>query len=174
MKKNGPNAYNKYAFPSQMTFLKVRVGRESVCREELATYIIDRSMFEDRFIFAENAYQNGLLSEKEFDEYSAFFDKLHKETEPFDVSVYLRASVDTLTSRIGSRGREMETDIDLEYLKKLSGLYEEKFLPNLEKYSVKGKIFVYDVDEMEVEELAERVFKDIVEVMEKRGEEEEQ
>jgi len=168
MKKNGPNCYNKYAFPTQMLFLKVRVGRESICKKELGTYIIDRSMFEDRFIFAENAFQNGFLNDKEFEEYNAFFEKLQKETQPFDVNIYLRAGVDTVTQRIKSRGREMEEDIDVEYLGQLSKLYEEKFLPNLKKFNKNGAIFVYDVNDISEEELASKVYDDVKAVMEEK------
>ena len=161
MKKNGPKAYNKYCFPSQMLFLKVRVGREDKCKSNVGTYIIDRSMFEDRFIFAENSFQNGLLSEKEFEEYNQFFEQLLEETQPFDISIYLRAKVDTLVERIKKRGREMESQIDRGYLETLDSLYENKFLPSLKQFNQGGAIFVYDVDDCCEEELAGRVFADI-------------
>lgn len=168
MKKNGPNAYNKYALPSQMVFLRVRVGREASCANNIATYIIDRSMFEDRFIFAENSFRNGLLSEQEFAEYCDYFEFLSNSTQPFDVSIYLRANRDTLVQRVGKRGREMEDDIDPVYLETLNTLYEEKFLPYLEQSGKGGKILVYDVNEMNSDELAKRVFEDVMCVMEGR------
>jgi len=54
MKKVGPNAYNKYAYPVQMVFLKSRLEREQECKDDSKTYVIDRSIFEDKYIFAEN------------------------------------------------------------------------------------------------------------------------
>lgn len=166
MKKNGPKAYNKYALPSQMVFLKVRVGREASCVNNVGTYIIDRSMFEDRFIFAENSFRNGLLNEEEFKEYCDFFEYLSNSTQPFDVSIYLRASTETLVKRVCKRGREMEDDIDPLYLETLNTLYEEKFLPYLKESGKGGKILVYDVNELESDELAQRVFEDIAAIME--------
>lgn len=168
MKKNGPNAYNKYALPSQMVFLKVRVGREACCSTDIATYIIDRSMFEDRFIFAENSFQNGLLSDKEFEEYSEFFELLSSQSQPFDVSIYLRANTETLVKRVKMRGREMEDDIDPEYLETLNGLYEEKFLPYLKGCGKGGVILIYDVDDIGSDELAQKVYEDVTEVLKKR------
>lgn len=165
MKKNGPNSYNKYALPSQMVFLKVRVGREAICSEKIGTYIIDRSMFEDRFIFAENSFKNGLLSEKEFEEYCEFFELLSSQSQPFNISIYLRAKTKTLVNRICKRGREMEDDIDPEYLETLNELYETKFLPYLKESDNGGKIFIYDVDDVGSDELALKVFEDIMGVM---------
>lgn len=169
MKKNGPNAYNKYALPSQMVFLKVRVGRESSCNTDIATYIIDRSMYEDRFIFAENSFQNGLLNKKEFEEYCDFFEHLSNKTDPFDISIYLRAKTKTLVDRVKKRGREMEDDIDPDYLETLNKLYEEKFLPYMKESGQGGNLLVYDVDDVESDQLAQKVFEDIQNVMKEGG-----
>jgi deoxyadenosine/deoxycytidine kinase len=50
---------------------------------------------------------------------------------PPDLVIYLRASVDTLMSRINSRGRDYERKIMPEYLQNLNDLYEggSKTLP---------------------------------------------
>ena len=44
---------------------------------------------------------------------------------PPDLVVYLRASVQTLTSRIHQRGRDYERDISADYLARLNHLYDE-------------------------------------------------
>ena len=62
LEKNGPTAYNKYSLPSQLQFLKNRINTELTCTEDDLIYIIERSIAEDRFVFVENMFRNGLLN----------------------------------------------------------------------------------------------------------------
>ena len=92
MKQNGPFAYNKYAFPSQMTFLSAGLKREKLCAENGNVYIIDRCLYEDRFVFAQNSRNQGLLNENEFADYKQEFDNIRSSIAPFDAIIYLKAS----------------------------------------------------------------------------------
>lgn len=162
MKKVGPNAYNKFAYPVQMVFLKSRLEKESKCNEPDKTYIIDRSIFEDKYIFAENQKRTNQISEEEYQEYMHFFNENYSTVRPLDVAIYIRACTDTLVERIHKRGRDMENSIDTNYLSDLSVLYEESLLPALQEMS-KGKlvVLVYDVDNIDADTLAKKVFDDI-------------
>jgi deoxyadenosine/deoxycytidine kinase len=163
MKKVGANAYNKYAYPVQMVFLKSRLERESACNSDDKTYIIDRSIFEDKYIFAENQKRTNQISDEEYEEYMTFFNENYQTVKPLDVAIYIRAGTDTLVERIQKRGRDMENSIDTSYLTDLGVLYEESLLPALEEMS-KGKliVLVYDVENIDPDTLAKKCHEDIM------------
>lgn len=163
MKKNGPAAYNKYAFPSQMSFLSSGLKREEQCQGKNGVFIIDRCLYEDCFVFAQNAFNQGLLNESEFTEYHKNFEEARKSIQPFDLLIYLEASPTTIMERIQSRGREMEKDMSMEYIETLDKLYETNMFPAIEKTIKKENILVYDVEEIGEEELAAMCVKDIEE-----------
>lgn len=131
LEKNGPNAYNKYSLPSQLQFLKSRISTELTCSEPHKVYIIERSIAEDRFIFVENMFKNGLLSHSELEEFDLRRHESTKEIDPVDIFIFLRADPNTLKERITERGREMEQGISLDYLTSLNHLYENKLLVEL-------------------------------------------
>lgn len=164
----GANGYNKYAYPVQMVFLKSRLEREQQCNDSSKTYIIDRSIFEDKFIFAENQKRTKQISEEEYAEYINFFNLNCESIRPLDVAIFIRAGTSTLVERINKRGRDMETSIDVNYLSDLGILYEESLLPALVEMS-KGKLVVlqYDVENIDPDTLAQTCFDDIIAALSK-------
>ena len=171
MKKVGPNAYNKYAYPVQMIFLKSRLKRENTCNDLNHTYIIDRSIFEDKYIFAENQRRTHQISEEEYAEYLQFFEENYKTVRSLDVVVYIRVGVEKLVERIRKRGRDIESDIDPAYLGSLQVLYEECLLPALREMN-KGReslVLVYDANEIDADSLAQRCYEDIMAWVATRG-----
>ena len=161
MEKNGPTAYNKYSLPSQLQFLKNRIATELTCQNDDKVYIIERSIYEDRFVFVENMFRKGLLNDSELEEFDLRRLESSKDVDPVDIFVYLRASPDKLSERINKRGREMEKGISLEYLKNLNELYENKLLVELQKPETGAKVLIYDVNDMTPQEIAEAVQKDV-------------
>jgi len=163
MKKVGPNAYNKYAYPVQMVFLKSRLTREENCNSCDKGYIIDRSIYEDRYIFAENQIRTNQVNETEYSEYIKFFEENCEKIRPLDIAVYLRAKKDTLVDRIKKRGRELEAEIDENYLADLNVLYDECLFPALKEMSHdKMLVLQYDVDEDSADEVVQKVYNDII------------
>ena len=164
MKLVGSNAYNKYAYPVQMVFLKSRLNREEKCNSMEKGFIIDRSIYEDRYIFAENQKRTKQINDQEYADYIAFFEENCEKIRPLDIAVYLRAKKDTLVDRIKKRGRELEAEIDEKYLEDLNVLYEDCLFPALKEMSGdKMLVLEYDVDEVNADEVVERVYQDIVE-----------
>ena len=181
MERVGPHSYNKYAYPAQLEFLKARIERETITKDQQENtttnsegdfkyLIIDRCLFEDRYIFAESQFRSGLINQQEFDSYCQKFESGSSGVEKIDYLIYLRAKTETLMERIRERGREMENGISYEYLDMLQVLYEESLMANSADFSRKVKI--YDVDEVGVEDLRELSLKDLVEELEieKEGE----
>ncbi len=113
-----------WGFHSQVFFLthRLRIHHQVVKFDGSA--IQDRSIYEDAEIFANNLYQQGALSVRDFETYQNLYRILTEFLPPPDLVIYLRASVETLIKRIGMRGRDYEKSMAPEYLSQLNLLYE--------------------------------------------------
>ncbi|PZP51434.1 MAG: deoxynucleoside kinase, partial [Pseudopedobacter saltans] len=89
------------------------------------TVIQDRTVYEDAMIFAPNLHEMGLMSTRDFKNYSNFFQTLKSMVKPPDLLIYLQGTVPALVGQIQKRGREYEENIRLDYLKKLNVLYDD-------------------------------------------------
>lgn len=113
--------------------------------------ILERSIFCDRFIFAENCYRTGLFSLTEYQLYCQLWDFLvsHYCDEP-DAILYLRTPADVCLERIRARGRAEESAIPLEYLLQLEQLHDEWLLENPNSIVLNGER-VWNADDLTVE-----------------------
>ncbi len=131
----------RWSFNLQVYFLNSRFRQIVEIRESGKTVIQDRTIYEDAYIFAPNLHDMGLMSGRDFDNYSSLFELMSSFIQPPDLLIYLKASVPTLVSQIQKRGREYENTIRLDYLKKLNERYTEWIHGYKE-----GKLLVIDVD----------------------------
>ncbi len=113
--------------------LEIRTGKESV--------IQDRTIYEDAYIFAPNLYEMGLMTKRDFENYSSFFDTLKKMVSPPDLLIYLKGSIPALVDQIQKRGREYEENIRLDYLKRLNEFYNKW----IDQYT-DGPLLIIDID----------------------------
>ena len=114
----------RWSFNLQIYFLNKRfkdVVDISKCKDII---VQDRTIYEDARIFAPNLHAMGLMSTRDFENYSDLFDLMMSLVNPPDLMIYLRASVPHLVSNIQKRGRDYEQVIQLEYLKGLNEAYE--------------------------------------------------
>lgn len=86
----------------------------------------------------------GLMSARDFENYSNIFESIVSYIKPPDLLIYLRASVPTLVENIQTRGREYEANIRLDYLSKLNAKYE-KWIKNYKE----GKLLILDKDKLD-------------------------
>lgn len=112
-----------WGFHSQLYFLthKLRLHRQLMA--EPSTVVQDRTIYEDAEIFATNLYQQGHISKRDWQMYRELYDTLLESLEPPDLMIFLKCPVRTLRKRIAKRGRAMEQDIPVDYLKRLNRLY---------------------------------------------------
>jgi hypothetical protein len=104
----------------------------------------DRSIYEDAEIFARNLHEMGLMSKRDYNNYTQLFSIMTSYLRPPSLLVYLRASVPTLVEHIQQRGREFESTIRIDYLERLQRHYENW----IEKYDLGPKMII-DVDELD-------------------------
>lgn len=93
--------------------------------------ILERSIYCDRFVFAENCYRTGLFSETEYQLYCRMWDFVVPQfvDEP-DFILYLRTPASVCQQRIAARARHEESGIPLSYLEQLEQLHDAWLLDN--------------------------------------------
>jgi len=113
-----------WAFHSQVFFLTHRLRSHFNLAQHPNSVVQDRSVYEDAEIFARNLFQQGNITERDYQTYRELYETAAQFLPPPDLVIYLRASVPTLLNRIDSRGRDYERRISGEYLQNLNDLYE--------------------------------------------------
>ena len=83
----------------------------------------------------------GLMSKRDYDNYSNLFKTMSSMVSPPDLMIYLKGSIPSLVNQIQKRGREYEENLRLDYLKRLNEYYEAW----VSKYNA-GKLLVIDID----------------------------
>lgn len=131
----------RWSFNLQIYFLQNRFNSIMEYREGGKDVIMDRTIYEDAYIFAPNLHSMNLMSKRDFDNYIQLFDLTNSLVKAPDLLIYLRSSVPNLVSNIQKRGREYETSIRLDYLNRLNERYEAW----ISEYS-EGKLLIIDVD----------------------------
>jgi deoxyadenosine/deoxycytidine kinase len=115
----------EWSFQSQIFFLSRRLRAHRDIADHPGPAVQDRSVYEDAEIFAYNLFLERNMSDRDYRTYRDLYEVLARFLPPPDLVVYLRASVDTLMSRIAMRGRDYEKGIQPDYLRRLNNLYEE-------------------------------------------------
>jgi deoxyadenosine/deoxycytidine kinase len=131
----------RWSFNLQIYFLKSRFRQILEIKKSEETIVQDRTIYEDAYIFAPNLHSMGLMSTRDFENYSTLFKLMISLVQPPDLLLYLRASVPTLVNQIQNRGREYESSIRIDYLKRLNERYEAW----MESYDL-GKVLIIEAD----------------------------
>ena len=137
----------RWSFNLQVHFLNNRFSQVLKIRNSGKTYVQDRTIYEDAYIFAPNLHAMGLMSTRDYQNYASLFELMSSLVTPPDMLIYLRASVPTLVRQIQKRGREYENTIRIDYLKRLNERYEAW----IAEYT-HGKLLIFDVDTLNFEE----------------------
>jgi len=131
----------RWSFNLQIYFLNNRIKNLIEIHSGKESVIQDRTIYEDAYIFAPNLFDMGLMTKRDFENYTSFFQNLKTLIKPPDLLIYLKASIPALVDQIQKRGREYEENIRLDYLKRLNGFYNKW----IDKYT-DGPLLVIDVD----------------------------
>ncbi|MBZ4041653.1 MULTISPECIES: deoxynucleoside kinase [Flavobacterium] len=131
----------RWSFNLQIYFLNSRFRQVQQIRESGKKIVQDRTIYEDAHIFAPNLYSMGLMTTRDFENYTSLFELMELLVKPPDLLIYLRSSIPNLVGQIHKRGREYENSISIDYLSRLNERYEAW----IQTYS-KGKLLIIDVD----------------------------
>lgn len=114
-----------WSFQLQVFFLGHRARQYLELASMPQSAILDRSIYEDAYIFSRALHHMGNLSERDYLSYRTVFDLIVNRMPPPDLLIYLKAPVSVLVERIRRRGRNIETGITAEYLGLLDTFYDE-------------------------------------------------
>ena len=136
---------NRWSFNLQVYFLNKRFKEVVEISKSDETIIQDRTIFEDACIFAPNLHGMGMMSDRDFANYSDLFDLMISLVDLPDLTIYIRSSIPTLVSHIEKRGRDFEKSIRIDYLTGLNNRYENW----IKDY--KGHLIIIDGDNIDFE-----------------------
>ena len=114
----------RWAFQSQLYFLSNKFRLHQELDRQDGVVALDRTIFEDAEIFATALYQMRKINKRDWLTYQGFYSAILDAIRPPDLLIYLHCSMRTLRQRIRLRGRRMERDVPLSYLKRLERLYD--------------------------------------------------
>jgi deoxyadenosine/deoxycytidine kinase len=134
----------RWSFAMEVFFLKERFKNVLDFSNSKNIVIQDRTLHEGVFVFTANNYEQGNLSDRDFETYMELYEIMTEKVKLPDLMIYLRASVPHLVENIQKRGRVCEQKIPIEYLQGLNDRYED-FIQN--KY--KGRVLTIDVDKLD-------------------------
>ncbi len=138
------NNMHRWSFNLQIYFLNSRYKQIIDIRKGNKTVIQDRTIYEDAHIFAPNLHEMGLMSKRDFENYTSLFQVMSEQINAPDLLIYLRASISTLVSHIHTRGRDYEGNMSLDYLKRLNEKYENW----VENYDA-GPLLIINADDLD-------------------------
>lgn len=133
--------FQTYAFLSRMRYQlhpyetlekdenNYKLGEKSTRSKEHAEKIImfERSVLSDKYCFAMNCFETGLMNKAEFEVYKDFHSFLVEEFNMLrlDGIIYLRTSPRTCEHRLTRRSRSEEKTVSLEYLESIHKKHED-------------------------------------------------
>ncbi len=135
----------RWSFNLQIYFLNKRFQDVVEISKHKEVIIQDRTIYEDARIFAPNLHAMGLMSTRDFENYSDLFDLMMSLVNPPDLMIYLRSSIPNLIAQIQKRGREYERSIRIDYITGLNQRYEDW----IKDY--KARLLIIDVDKIKFE-----------------------
>ncbi|MCR6110724.1 deoxynucleoside kinase [Bacillus sp. A301a_S52] len=119
--------FKKWSFHLQIYFLAERYKQQKKMHEEGLGYVQDRSIYEDVGIFAKLQYEQGNMSDRDYDTYRSLFEAM--VMSPYfpkpDVLIYIDGQFDSIMKRIHKRGRHMEINTDVSFWRNLYDRYSQ-------------------------------------------------
>ena len=137
---------SRWSFHLQVYFLAKRFKEVVEISKSDEVIIQDRTIFEDACIFAPNLHDMGLMSDRDYANYSDLFSTMISLVRLPDLMIYIRSSVSNLVQQIQKRGRSYEQSMRMDYLKGLNDRYEEWVAGD------KGHLIIVDGDNWKFEQ----------------------
>jgi len=117
-----------WSFHLQIFFLGHRADQYLEAAQDARSAILDRSIYEDAYIFSRALHHMGNLSERDYIAYRKLFNLVVNSLPQPNLLVYLKCPAAILMERIRKRARNMEVGISGEYLSLLESFYDEWLL----------------------------------------------
>ena len=135
----------RWAFNIQIFFLAKRYKDVLEIAASTKSIVLDRTIFEDAYIFAANLHDMGMIDDRDYANYLSLFETMISTVRLPDLLIYIRSSIPNIVAQIQKRGRNYEQTIRLDYLEGLNKRYEEWI------GTYKGNLIIVDGDNVKFE-----------------------
>jgi deoxyadenosine/deoxycytidine kinase len=115
---------DRFAFQTQLFFLMSRFRQQ---QELMQPDLFRPNILADYHLLKDRIFAELTLADQELALYERVYRSLATQILKPDVVIYLTAPLSTLLARIARRGREIERNMDPEYLRSLSRAYQHFF-----------------------------------------------
>lgn len=128
-----------YLFQSVAFRTRIKAFEKAIERSESKYNFLERSVYADRYCFAQNCYESGNMTQIEWIDYTKWFDwlidmfQLDTKIHGF---IYVRTSPEVAHQRLVKRQRHGEESIPLKYLQLLHEKHESMMTLLAKKYPV--------------------------------------
>jgi len=114
-----------YSFQTYAFVTRVVQQEQYAQTSSYPVHILERSVYSDRYCFAKNCYEMGVMSALEWKLYQEWFEWLvYNYTQKPHGFIYLKTDPEVCYQRLLKRNRSEESTVDLEYLKMLHEKHE--------------------------------------------------
>ena len=115
----------RWSFHLQVYFLGHRAKQHLDMAKDPRSAIIDRSIYEDAFIFCRALHHLGNLNEVDYQTYMSVYNLLIPTLPVPSMLIFLRCPVEVLLTRIQQHARDIESGVSADYLRLLESYYDE-------------------------------------------------
>jgi len=113
----------RWAFTMQIGAFVTR-ARAMAQHQPGTNSVFERSIYCDRYVFAKNLYEHGLLDETEWGVYLQFWEYASAAVPRPDAILYLRTPAEECYRRLQARARAEEVAVSLDYLRQLEAQHD--------------------------------------------------
>jgi len=138
-----------YTFQSYAFVTRVIEQQQKAKENQFSFQVLERSVYSDRYCFARNCFEMGVMSELEWNLYCEWFEWL---VELYAVKpsgfIYLRTSPEVSYGRIKIRGRQEESAVPFSYIEQLHTKHEQWLVEKVgvAPYLVDTPVLILDCD----------------------------
>ena len=162
MLRNGLK-YNEFAYGAQLLFLQNRSNREREVTDPGEFYLLDRSIYEDRHIFAKFFAMKGVMSNDEYNDYRNLFEKIVRTIDPPDCFIFLDSDPKQCYQRLKSRSKRIDQWLTQDILVDLDKLYKHRLRERIVLHNSDVQIIELDVDKYPSFEVAGEIVRERLE-----------
>jgi len=114
-----------YTFQSYAFITRTLAQKQNAKKNPHITQVLERSVFSDKYCFAKNLYENGMMNSLEWTLYQEWFGWFFEDhVQKPDGFIYLRTTPQTCYNRLKKRNRSEEKAVPLQYLEQLHEKHE--------------------------------------------------
>lgn len=137
---------SEWSFQTEMFFL---CNRYKQLQDITDNYLAKgRSVVSDYNIFKNTIFAKRTISEQNLPKYLKIYDILTQDQPQANLVIYLTASLETVMNRIAMRGRDIERNMDPQYMENLIADYDE-FMKQFQLRHPEVPVLKFDCDNLD-------------------------